>query len=138
MKRIAVLTSGGDCSGMNAAIRAVVRAVLSNKLEVIGIQKCYQGLIDQQYERLTTKSVSSKLQLGGTFLQSARCLEMLQEPGQKLAADNLKGMSVEGLRHRRRRLPPWRSGIAKTRYQRPCHSGVYRKRHSLYRYVAWC
>lgn len=97
MKRIAVLTSGGDCSGMNAAIRGVVRAGLSNNLEVIGIQKGFQGLIDRQYELLTTRSVSGKLQVGGTFLQSARCLEMLEEPGQRLAADNLKGMGVEGL-----------------------------------------
>ncbi len=97
MKRIAVLTSGGDCSGMNAAIRAVVRAGLSNNLEVIGIQKGYQGLIDQQYELLTTKSVSSKLQVGGTFLQSARCLEMLEEAGQNLAIDNLKEMGIDGL-----------------------------------------
>jgi 6-phosphofructokinase 1 len=76
MKRIAVLTSGGDCSGMNAALRAVVRAGLGNNLEVIGIQKGYQGLIDRQYDLLTTKSVSGKVQLGGTFLQSARCLEI--------------------------------------------------------------
>lgn len=97
MKRIAVLTSGGDCSGMNAAIRAVVRSGLSNNLEIVGIQKGYQGLIDRQYELLTTKSVSGKLQVGGTFLQSARCLEMLKEPGRRLAADNLKGMGIEGL-----------------------------------------
>lgn len=97
MKRIAVLTSGGDCSGMNAAIRAVVRAGLNSNLEVIGIQKGYQGLIDRQYELLNTKSVSGKLQVGGTFLQSARCPEMLEEPGQRLAADNLKGMGVDGL-----------------------------------------
>jgi 6-phosphofructokinase 1 len=97
MKRIAVLTSGGDCSGMNAAIRAVVRSGLSNKLEVIGIQKGYQGLIDGHWEVLTTKSVSCKLQAGGTFLQSARCLQMLEEPGQKLAAENLQGMAIDGL-----------------------------------------
>lgn len=97
MKRIAVLTSGGDCSGMNAAIRAVVRSGLSNNLEVVGIQKGYQGLIDRQYELLTTKSVSGKLQIGGTFLQSARCLEMLDEPGRRLAAENLQGMGIEGL-----------------------------------------
>ena len=97
MKRIAVLTSGGDCSGMNAAIRGVVRAGLSNNLEVIGIQKGYQGLIDRHYVLLTTKSVSGKLQAGGTFLQSARCKEMLEESGQKLAARHLKGMGVEGL-----------------------------------------
>jgi 6-phosphofructokinase 1 len=97
MKRIAVLTSGGDCSGMNAAIRAVVRSGLSNNLEVVGIQKGYQGLIDRQYELLTTKSVSGKLQIGGTFLQSARCLEMLEEPGRRLAAENLQAMGIEGL-----------------------------------------
>ena len=97
MKRIAVLTSGGDCSGMNAAIRAVVRAGLSHQLEVIGIQKGYQGLLDRHYELLSTKSVSSKLQVGGTFLQSARCLKMHEASGQNLAADNLKAMGVEGL-----------------------------------------
>ena len=97
MKRIAVLTSGGDCSGMNAAIRAVVRSGLSNKLEVIGIQKGYQGLIDQQYELLTTKSVSGKLQVGGTFLQSARCLEMHEEAGRRHAVETLKEMGAEGL-----------------------------------------
>ena len=97
MKRIAVLTSGGDCSRMNAAIRAVVRSGLSNNLEVIGIQKGYQGLIDQQYELLTTKSVSGKLQVGGTFLQSARCLEMFEEPGRRQAVKTLEGMGAEGL-----------------------------------------
>jgi 6-phosphofructokinase 1 len=97
MKRIAVLTSGGDCSGMNAAIRAVVRSGLSNNLEVIGIQKGYQGLIDQQYELLTTKSVSGKLQVGGTFLQSARCLEMHEESGRRRAVETLQEMGAEGL-----------------------------------------
>lgn len=97
MKRIALLTSGGDCSGMNAAIRAVVRAGLSSSLEVIGIQKGYQGLIDRHYELLTTKSVSGKLQVGGTFLQSARCLKMLEESGQSMAVENLREMGVDGL-----------------------------------------
>ncbi len=97
MKRIAVLTSGGDCSGMNAAVRAVVRAGLAAGLEVVGVQKGFQGLIDRQYELLTTKSVSNVLQRGGTFLQSARCKEMREEAGQRLAAENLAGMGVEGL-----------------------------------------
>ena len=97
MKRIAVLTSGGDCSGMNAAIRAVVRSGLSNNLEVIGIQKGYQGLIDQQYELLTTKSVSGKLQVGGTCLQSARCLEMHEESGLRRAVETLQEIGAEGL-----------------------------------------
>lgn len=97
MKRIAVLTSGGDCSGMNAAVRAVVRAGLASQLNVIGIHKGYQGLIDRLYENMTTKSVSNVLQRGGTFLQSARCAEMRTEAGLRLASENLKGMGVEGL-----------------------------------------
>lgn len=97
MKRLAVLTSGGDCSGMNATIRAVVRAGLANGIEVIGIQKGYQGVFDRNYQPLTTKSVSGKLQLGGTFLQSARCKEMLSEAGQRLAAENLQSLGIEGL-----------------------------------------
>jgi 6-phosphofructokinase 1 len=97
MKRIAVLTSGGDCSGMNAAIRAVVRSGLSHHLEVVGIQKGYQGLIDCHGDILTTKSVSGKLQAGGTFLQSARCLKMLEESGRELAVENLRKMGIDGL-----------------------------------------
>ncbi len=97
MKRIAVLTSGGDCSGMNAAVRAIVRAGLAANIEVIGIQKGFQGLIDRHYELLSTKSVSNVLQRGGTFLQSARCKEMREPSGQRLAAENLIGMGVEGL-----------------------------------------
>ncbi len=97
MKRIAVLTSGGDCSGMNAAIRAVVRAGLAAGAEVVGIQKGYHGIIDRHYEILDSRSVGNSLQRGGTFLQSARCQEMFDEPGQRLAADNLKGLGVEGL-----------------------------------------
>ena len=97
MKRIAVLTSGGDCSGMNATVRAVVRAGKASGLEVIGIQKGFQGLIDRLYEKMSTRSVSNVLQRGGTFLQSARCKEMRTEAGLRLASENLKGMGVEGL-----------------------------------------
>ncbi len=97
MKRIAVLTSGGDCSGMNATLRAVVRAGLVSGLEVIGIQKGYQGLIDRLYETMDTRSVSNILQRGGTILQSARCKEMLTPAGLNLACENLKGMGIEGL-----------------------------------------
>jgi 6-phosphofructokinase 1 len=97
MKRLAVLTSGGDCSGMNATIRAVVRAGLANGIEVVGIQKGYQGVIDRQYQLLTPRSIGGKLQLGGTFLQSARCKSMLTAAGQRLAAENLGGLGIEGL-----------------------------------------
>ena len=97
MKRIAVLTSGGDCSGMNATVRAVVRAGLASGLDIIGIQKGYQGIIDRLYETLTTKSVSNVLQRGGTFLQSARCKAMRTGAGLNLACENLKGMAIDGL-----------------------------------------
>lgn len=97
MKRIAVLTSGGDCSGMNATVRAVVRAGLASGLEIIGIQKGFQGLIDRLYETMSTRSVSNVLQRGGTFLQSARCKEMHTPEGLNLACENLKGLGVEGL-----------------------------------------
>lgn len=97
MKRLAVLTSGGDCSGMNAAIRAVVRAGLSHGAEVFGILKGYQGLLNRSFEPLTTKSVSGKLQLGGTFLQSARCRAMYQPEGQRQAADTLLQLGIDGL-----------------------------------------
>ncbi len=82
---------------MNAAVRAIVRAGLAANLEIIGIQKGFQGLIDRHYELLSTKSVSNILQRGGTFLQSARCKEMREDAGQRLAAENLAGMGVEGL-----------------------------------------
>lgn len=97
MKRIAVLTSGGDCSGMNAAIRAVVRTAMSEGIEVVGVQRGYRGLIDRQYEIMQNRSVSNTLQRGGTFLQSARCKEMMEEAGQSVATDTLKGLGVEGL-----------------------------------------
>jgi len=97
MKRMAVLTSGGDCSGMNAAIRAVVRAAMAQGVEVLGIQRGYRGLIDRQYEIMQNRSVSNILQRGGTTLQSARCKEMLTAAGQEIAVSNLKGLGVEGL-----------------------------------------
>ncbi|AMV71933.1 6-phosphofructokinase [Desulfuromonas carbonis] len=97
MKRLAVLTSGGDCSGMNAAIRGVVRGALVHGVEVIGIHKGYKGLIEGQWERLTTRSVSGMLQRGGTFLQSARCREMLEPAGQQRAVANLATAGIEGV-----------------------------------------
>jgi len=97
MKRIAVLTSGGDCSGMNATLRAVVRTGLASGLEVLGIRKGYRGLAERNHEVLTTRSVSNILQRGGTVLQSARWPEMRQEEGQRRAAEHLKALGVDGL-----------------------------------------
>jgi 6-phosphofructokinase 1 len=97
MKRIAVLTSGGDCSGMNATVRAVVRTGLAAGLEVLGIRKGYRGLAERQHEVMTTRSVSNILQRGGTVLQSARWPNMLQEEGQRQAAEHLHALGVDGL-----------------------------------------
>ncbi len=97
MKRIGVLTSGGDCSGMNAAIRAVVRTAMNAGIEVVGFQKGFRGLIDRHYEIMQNRSVSNILQRGGTFLQSARCKEMYDDAGQAIAADTLRGLGIEGL-----------------------------------------
>lgn len=82
---------------MNAAIRGVVRGAMARGVEVIGIQKGYRGLLDRQWGLLTTKSVSGMLQRGGTFLQSARCREMLTEEGLALAVAHLAELELDGL-----------------------------------------
>jgi len=97
MKRIAVLTSGGDCPGMNAAIRSVVRTSLSLGIEVYGIEQGYKGLIGNKMVKLDTKSVSNIIQRGGTFLRSARCEEFKTEEGQKKGVDVLKSNKIDGL-----------------------------------------
>jgi 6-phosphofructokinase 1 len=97
MKRIAVLTSGGDCPGMNAAIRSVVRTSLSLGIEVYGIEQGYKGLINNKFVKLDTKSVSNIIQRGGTFLRSARCEEFKTEEGQKKGVDVLKSNKIDGL-----------------------------------------
>ena len=97
MKKIGILTSGGDCSGMNAAIRAAVRTALRLNIEVVGFRKGYLGLIKGDTIPLDTKMVSGILHRGGTFLQSARSLEFKTHEGQQKALDNMKELGVEGL-----------------------------------------
>ena len=97
MKRIAVLTSGGDAPGMNAAIRAVVRVGIYNGLEVYGVRHGYAGLIDGKLEPLTTRSVGGILQLGGTVLGSARSEEFKTEQGRAKAIANLAERGIEAL-----------------------------------------
>ena len=77
VKKIAVLTSGGDAPGMNAAIRGVVRAALSEGLEVCGVYDGYQGLFHNRIKPLTRYSVSDMINRGGTFLGSARFPEVI-------------------------------------------------------------
>lgn len=97
MKRIAVLTSGGDAPGMNAAIRAVTRCALELDWEVFGVQRGYAGLIDGHFEPLTARSVGGILQQGGTILGSARCPEFQTDEGRRTALGALHQRDVEGL-----------------------------------------
>jgi len=97
MKRIGVLTSGGDAPGMNAAIRAVVRAGIHLGMEVVGIKKGYVGLIEGLYEVLDARKVSDILHRGGTILQSARCKEFKTEAGVQKAFESAKEMGLDGL-----------------------------------------
>ena len=85
MKTIGVLTSGGDAPGMNAAIRAVVRTACENGMTVIGINRGYQGLIDDDVRELNIRSVSDIIHRGGTMLYSARCLAFKEESGMQQA-----------------------------------------------------
>ena len=97
MKKIGVLTSGGDAPGMNAAIRAVTRAGLGMDMEVVGIMRGYLGLMNSEFVKMDSKSVSNIIQRGGTILLSARCTEFMTEEGQKIAVENLKREGIEGL-----------------------------------------
>ena len=97
IKRIGVLTSGGDAPGMNAAIRAVVRTGIAYGMEVIGVRRGFSGLIDEDFVELTSGSVADTIQKGGTFLYTARCPEMLTKEGQDKAAENCRKKGIEGL-----------------------------------------
>ena len=97
VKKIGVLTSGGDAPGMNAALRAVVRTALNNNIQVVGIKRGYNGLMNGDIRELKGKDVSEILGRGGTILHSARCLEMLTEEGQKKAANIYKILGLDAL-----------------------------------------
>ncbi|MEO9021977.1 MAG: 6-phosphofructokinase [Ginsengibacter sp.] len=95
--KIGVLTSGGDAPGMNAAIRAVVRTGIYNKLKVFGIMRGYSGMIDNDIFEMESKSVANIIQRGGTILKTARCKEFYTKEGRKLAYTNLKKHGINGL-----------------------------------------
>ena len=97
MKKIAILTSGGDAPGMNACIRAVVRSALNAGLEVYGVDRGYNGLVKNEIIKMDSHSVCDIIQRGGTILKTARCLEFKDLAVRKIAADNLKKIGVEGL-----------------------------------------
>ena len=98
MKRIGLLTSGGDAPGMNAAIRAVVRTAIYYGMEVCGIERGYAGLIEDDVIPMEMRSVSDIVQRGGTKLRTARCLEMLTKEGQQQAVKTLEKHNIDGLR----------------------------------------
>ncbi len=97
MKRIGVLTSGGDAPGMNAAIRAVTRTALYKGMEVVGIRRGYNGLINGDVFDMNVRSVSSIIQRGGTLLFTARCPEFKTEEGLQKAVAACKELGIEGL-----------------------------------------
>ncbi len=97
MKKIAILTSGGDAPGMNACIRACVRSAISQGFEVYGVDRGYKGLVANKIFPMDSHSVCEIIHRGGTILKSARCLEFKETETRKIAAENLKAMGIEGL-----------------------------------------
>ena len=97
MKSIAILTSGGDSPGMNCAIRAVVRTAIEHKVDVYGVQKGYQGLINNEMSKLEASSVGNIIHTGGTILQTSRCKEFTEKNGRRQAHDNLVSRGINGL-----------------------------------------
>lgn len=97
VKRIAVLTSGGDSQGMNAAVRAVVRSALFHGIEVFGVRRGFQGLINDDLFPMDLRSVGDIIQRGGTILQTARCKEFTTPEGQQRGAEILHKRGIDGL-----------------------------------------
>jgi 6-phosphofructokinase len=97
IKKIAVLTSGGDAPGMNAAIRAVTRAALANGIEVTGVLWGYEGLINSDFRQLESDDVSNIIHTGGTILKTARCEKFKTKEGRAKAFKNLMDNNIDGL-----------------------------------------
>ncbi len=97
MKRIAVLTSGGDSPGMNACLRATVRRSIGRGLSIVGVRKGYEGLIDGEFTEMGSTDVSNIIQRGGTILHSARSPRFREAAGRASAAENLRENGIDGL-----------------------------------------
>ena len=97
IKRIGVLTSGGDAPGMNAAVRAVVRSAAFYKVECVAIYQGYQGLIDNKVKVMNARGVNNIINKGGTVLKSARCLEFRTPDGRKKAFETIQKHNIDGL-----------------------------------------
>src|SRR5690606_27300045 len=96
-KKIAVLTSGGDAPGMNAAIRAVVRACAFHQLECVGVFRGFQGLMEGDFKSLDARSVKNLINRGGTFLKSARSKDFFHKEGRQKAYKNLVDEGIDAL-----------------------------------------
>ena len=97
IKKIGVLTSGGDAPGMNAAVRSVVRSCVYNNVKITGILFGYQGIIDNKMKPMDARSVNNIINKGGTILKTARCAEFRSENGRKKAYDNIKKNQIDAL-----------------------------------------
>ncbi len=97
IKKIGVLTSGGDAPGMNAAVRSVVRSCVYNNIKITGILFGYQGIIDNKMKPMDARSVNNIINKGGTILKTARCEEFRSENGRKKAYDNIKKNEIDAL-----------------------------------------
>ena len=97
IKKIGVLTSGGDAPGMNAAIRAVVRACTHYDIECVGIYEGYSGLINDDFVDLGPRSVANIINKGGTVLKTARCMEFYNYEGREIANQNLLKAGIDAL-----------------------------------------
>jgi 6-phosphofructokinase 1 len=96
-RRIALLTAGGDAPGMNAAIRAVIRAADTSRIDVMGARRGYEGLIDDQFESLTSRSVANIIARGGTILETSRSDEFRRQAGRERAMRNLRERGIEAM-----------------------------------------
>ena len=97
IKKIGVLTSGGDAPGMNAAVRAVVRSSVYNNIECFGIYKGYQGMIEGLIKKLDARSVNNIINKGGTVLKTARCKDFYSKEGRKKGFDKIKENEIDAL-----------------------------------------
>ena len=97
IKKIGVLTSGGDAPGMNAAVRAVVRSCVYNNIEPYGIYKGYQGMIEGLIKKLDARSVNNIINKGGTVLKTARCIDFFSKEGRKIAFEKIKDYKIDAL-----------------------------------------
>lgn len=97
MKRIGILTSGGDSPGMNAAIRSATRTAIARGVEMVGIMRGYQGMIEGEFVKLDSRAVSNIIGRGGTILKTARSKDFMKPAGRRLAYEKIKEAGIEGI-----------------------------------------